>query len=221
MDGAGAPPPPLYKEGKSLGIIEHFFLYAKLCINHNTLRHMKNFTDFTYKFFKVLKPYKKLREGLVGLNSILNIRYEDNYSKLKFAKPSVHVPNEAAKLLHLSKEPEDEDTFDNHADVLQDVSDEEYEKEYEPESHADVDTIPKGELENHENHDKPCKKLYEFGECTDRNCRNLHDKKAMTGFQDQILKNLIKSQFADPEEVFFEKARKLFFLKRNNAMYES
>jgi hypothetical protein len=53
MRAKGDDIPPLYKEGKTLGIIDYFLaawpgdsgnaLYAKLSINHNTLRHMKKF----------------------------------------------------------------------------------------------------------------------------------------------------------------------------------
>jgi hypothetical protein len=76
--------PPLYKEGKTLGIIDYFLeawpggsgnsLYAKLSINHNELRHMDSFDKFVYKFFKALKPYKKLREGVDDLDSLLSVK---------------------------------------------------------------------------------------------------------------------------------------------------
>jgi hypothetical protein len=108
MRAKGVDIPPLYKEGKTLGIIDYFLdawpggsgnaLYAKLTINHNSLRHMKTFTEFTYKFFKVLKPYKKLREGVDDLDSLLSVRKRHDqekpmhsYSKQRDDKTKKHL----------------------------------------------------------------------------------------------------------------------------------
>ena len=213
--------PPLYKNGKTSGIIDYFLaawpqntgnsLYAKLSINHSSLRNMPDFSSFLHKFFKALKPYKKLREGLMGLDSILNIKHEDTYAKV-------------GKVNNVSHEPEYDDIYEDTSNDVGDFinpSDTEYENELAPESHMDVDTAPEGVLEQKDEQVKPCKKMFEFGECTDRKCTGLHDRDAMTRFQDKILKNLVKSQFVDSEDAFLEKVRKLFSLKRNTEMYES
>jgi len=73
--------PPLYKEGKTLGIVDHFLdgwpqgsgnsLYARVCISKPDMRKMQNFQSFTTAFFLAIEEYKEIQQQVTGLDSTL------------------------------------------------------------------------------------------------------------------------------------------------------
>ena len=228
--------PPLYKEGKTLGIIDYFLaawpgntgnkLYAKLSINHPSLRNKSDFASFLHKFFKVLKPYKDIRDGLMGLDSILNtaVRKPAEHNKSTSVMYPANETQVSSRILNVYSDPEYDDIYpdaSNDLGISENTSYDDRNNHYEPDVHLDVSAELESDPKTLSSSVVPCKRMYECGECKDRDCKALHDRDAMTRFQDKILKNLVKSQFVDSEDAFLEKARKLFSLKRNTEMYES
>jgi hypothetical protein len=73
--------PPLYKEGKTLGIVDHFLdgwpqgsgnsLYARVCISKPEMRKMQNFQSFTTAFFLAIEEYKEIQQQVTDLDSTL------------------------------------------------------------------------------------------------------------------------------------------------------
>jgi hypothetical protein len=73
--------PPLYKEGKTLGIVDHFLdgwpqgsgnaLYARVTISKPELRRMQNFQSFTTAFFLAIEEYREIQQQVSDLDSTL------------------------------------------------------------------------------------------------------------------------------------------------------
>jgi hypothetical protein len=231
--------PPLYKQGKTFGIIDYFLaawphnsgnlLYSKLSIKHTSLMKMSDFPSFLYKFLKVLKPYKKLREGILCLDYILNVK--DNSSNYQKMKQLEHRPIEPV-VSHMKIQSQEQNlTFDpTYEDIYEDKEIEFDQQEnplvYDPEDSHEPErsreSVPNAlVLKQKKESGTPCKKMYEYGVCKDNQCTSLHDRDSMTNFQDRILSNLIKSQFADPEDIFVAKVSKLFAFKKNRNMYQA
>ena len=234
--------PPLYKEGKTLGIIDYFLaawpndsgnnLYSKLSINHNTLRHMKNFTDFTYKFFKVLRPYKKLKEGVDDLDSVLSVKKRNDnerpsQSSFKYEKggkkfTKVHnVQDDDISLDEIYTKPlsdmdEEINPLSTETQREEDASEPEEMKlrartnEEEEESH-ELAAVEVQKAANAPNF--PCWFNYKHGKCTKQGCKLDHSREAMTKYQDTRLQELIKSSYADSESVFLQKAQRYFKMR--------
>jgi hypothetical protein len=230
--------PPLYKEGKSLGIIDYFLaawpndsgnnLYAKLCINHNTLRHMKNFTDFTYKFFKVLKPYKKLKEGVDDLDSVLSVKKRNDTDRPAQSNFKYDKAKHYTKVNNL-EEDADLSLGDVYTKPLADIEEEtnpiksnsqreEVQSEFESTQESQIEEEEESQelaaMEVQKGANYPCWFNYKFGKCTKQGCKLDHSREAMVRFQDTRLQELIKSSYADAESVFIQKAQR-FFKMRN------
>ena len=228
--------PPLYKEGKTLGIIDYFLaawpndagnnLYSKLSINHNTLRHMKTFTEFTYHFFKVLKPYKKLRESVDDLDSLLSVKKRNDSDRPSMGQPKNDKGKRFSKVHNIKEDVSIEEVYEELPSEIEEVSNpmnEDFETENKSDMNEDATPVVRFE-EEEETHELtalevqksgqsanyPCWFNYKFGKCTKMGCKLDHSREAMTKYQDTRLQELIKSSYADPENVFMQKVQRFY-----------
>ena len=84
--------PPLYKEGKTLGLIDYYLaswpndtgnaLYARMCVVDPSLRVKETFPEFTTAFLKTLEPYRTVKQEFDDLNAVLKRRETDKKDRI-------------------------------------------------------------------------------------------------------------------------------------------
>jgi len=87
--------PPLYKEGKTLGMVDYFLnawpndsgnsLYSRITIHQPTLRMAENFQSFTTAFFLALADYKEIQQSVLDLDSVLSKKPKKTYDNTENA----------------------------------------------------------------------------------------------------------------------------------------
>jgi len=78
--------PPLYKEGKTTGLIDYYLaawpndsgntLYARLSVSTPSLRVAKTFPEFTDLFLEKIEPLTKIKQDYDDVNAMLRRRHE-------------------------------------------------------------------------------------------------------------------------------------------------